>query len=279
MTQRSRKGLEIGNFQGTRQDILRGGPEKISNTELNFPRGRSDPEEKFKFLLEEVNNLWSSLRGGGSSKKTRFADMRLSQCMDQRGRIISLYTGSGFYGGAEIQEDIEALEQVERKIWVPASGVMWNTALTPPAAWNSTAGGARLGTLDLPQNTSTAMHTHYQAPMPRLWAGQSGTLTVTVPYAFNATNSDTFSLRTSIWSYDLGGGLTSPSATEWNETSEISMTLGTIEQWYEITQTNTVSFDADASWLSFRISRLGNNAADTFTGTVRILGALFELEV
>lgn len=279
MVQRTRQGIERGEFQGTAQEVHRNQRSQISSVRKGFPEGRTS-EDKFQFVLDELDKVWASQRGGGGADVDH-PDMLASHGSDQRGRPTRLWDPAAetWIEGTTISSTLSDLENDARKLWVPASSLFFNTTLTPPAAHNATAGGARLGTLDFPQNTSAAMHSFYQTPMPRLWQGVSGTLSVKIPYAISVGSSDTFSIRASIWSYEAGDGLTTPSATEFNETMDSTTALATTEQWYERTSEAAVTLDDTADWLAIRISRLGQTAADTYTGTVRILGALFNLEI
>ena len=117
--QDTKKGIEIGRFQPTRQELeLEGkGTAKITNLRKQWPRGRPD-EDKFEFLLSEVDDIWGSIRGGGGAKPTRHPDMKLGQALDKRGRPMRLW--SAFTGAWVEADDLQTV--LEDAPYLPLAG-------------------------------------------------------------------------------------------------------------------------------------------------------------
>lgn len=278
MAQPTRRELIQGHHQGTRQELLRGRPEQISKVGLQFTK--DDPQEtRIELLRQEVNNLWGSLRGGGESKTTRNPDMRLGQCLDQFGRVVEVYTGTGFISGSSLSSRLNTLETNEEQFYIPAQCFTADSGATNPAVWTPAMGGSRLSAWAIVTG-STNIYFWHGLPTPNPWDGSGKKVLTRLFYEIDPAVAEELGhdvyVVTSGYAYNSGDLTTSPTIA-WNETMQLELVGTTASAIYYQDKEEAASTLSTSDFIGVRINFNRANASYTYTGTIYFHGVQLEL--
>lgn len=274
MAQRTRQGLQRGTSQGTRQDILRGRPEQISSLETQFRSAQSN-EERFEFLLEEVGNLWASLRGGGSSKKTRHPDMRLSQCLDQKGRVIGVYDATaGLITGEEINQKFLDVDEIQNTIWISPATMRGGSALATPPTEYFGGGGGRLMGWKVDTDPTTNAFIYASMNYNSNWTETPDPVYIVSTDIYYSLidapiTGSVVRMTTAGFGYTSGDALTTP-INEWTEPTNLDVSGDSVAYIYKTTVPETSINLSTADYIAIRLAMLRTNAAYTYTGSIVI---------
>lgn len=308
--QGTRRGLERGLHQPTRREIQHHGRRKgISSLGIKAPKS-DDPDIRYNWLLNELDSIWTSLRGGGSAKSSTYPRLKLSQGLDQWGRPDRIFDANSeietdttsvtyeqqprglWITGEEIgiaissvslnelaigtnSTDIAALETNAETLWVPAEAWQYDPAAIAPATPAPGKASNRVYALDIPAGT-TGIHIWSNVNDRAYWTDGS-TVTARVFYSISTTPGGVAGVRLgSIGeSYESGDALTSPTRL-WSQqvTKDVETSIDTMYYW-DIPEDTLVIADYDI--MSLRLVWQRWHADYDYANTVSFFGILYTL--
>ena len=262
-------------YQGTRQQGFQD-PEMARRHSFLKPRPRSEEvKENMDWTEDEIDRLWTALRGGGSAKATMESGMRLSQALDHFGRPTRLYNPSAGEGGAWINAaHLGTLTTQVEGYWVPAESYAFSPGISAPAEWNYGLGSSRLAGIDIGTGSSAVFLWHSGVPRG-IWTDETR-INTRMFYSLNVAgeNPDVIRMVTSGYGYSAGDALTSPTV-QWNETHEVDLTGVGADSIQFVDLPEAASTLSTVDYIQYRMNFSRNNAAYTYVDTVSFYGALY----
>lgn len=279
--QGTKQEIERGQYQQTRREIQEKGRRRgISSLGIMAPKGRS-PEEQYNFVLNELDSLWVSIRGGGSAKSTTYPRLKLSQSLDQHGRVYRLYDSNYDEGWINAEDltltasSVSALETNAETLWVPAESWEYDPAAIAPAVPAPGKSSNRVYALDIPAGT-TGIHIWSNVNDRAYWTNGS-TVTARVFYSISTAPGGITGVRIGSFgeSYESGDALASPTRL-WSQqvTKDVEASIDTMYYW-DIPEDTLVIEDYDIMSLHLTWQRW--SADYNYANTVSFFGILYTL--
>lgn len=279
--QPTKQDFERGVHHATRQEIQKSGRRRgNSPIRRNAPHGLT-PDEQFAFVLNELDALWSNLRGGGDAKSTQYPTLRLSQALDQKGRPYQLYNDRDgvWEDGTNLTDARANIARLEGTIWVPATTMKSNPAISTPAADYYGGGAARVMGVEIPYDASANIFLYGSIGYHPNWLETPAFIESTDLYyglKDAPITGSMFRYTSSGFGYDSGDDLTAP-LTEWNEAESVDISGATADYIYKTTLPEASANLQAVDYVGIRLAMNRTHADWTYSGSLIIYGAAFNI--